>query len=124
VSAPWSTVGLNMQRGRILGAQRAERERWPAWRRVLQAAAFPLFPLLQLRHIRPQMQRLPCHRRSGRASSSASWARLGVLAVAEAWGLLAGAGDAVARMEDYELHRLRHLSRRDREALLAPAPAA
>jgi hypothetical protein len=45
-----------------------------------------------------------------------------VLAVADAWGLLAGAGDAVARMEDYELYRLRHRSRRDREAMAAPAP--
>ena len=55
----WSTVGLNVQRGRILGAQRAERERWPAWRRVLQAAAFPLFPLLQLRHLLAVDARLP-----------------------------------------------------------------
>jgi len=123
VSAPWSTVGLNMQRGRILGAQRAEREGWPAWRRVLQAAAFPLFPLLQLRHIRPQMQRLPVPPALRTRVFVGVVGTLGVLAVAEAWGLLAGEGDAVARMEDYELHRLRHLARRDREALAAPAPA-
>ena len=49
-------------------------------------------------------------------------ATLGVLAVGEAWGLLAGEGDAVARMEDYELHRARHLTRRDREASLASVP--
>src|SRR5206468_7406840 len=45
VSRGWSTVGLNVQRGRILGAQRAAKERWPYWRRVVQAAAFPLFPI-------------------------------------------------------------------------------
>ena len=123
VSAPWSTVGLNMQRGRILGAQRAERERWPTWRRVLQAAAFPLFPLLQLRHIRPQMQRLPVPPQLRARVFLGVVGTLGVLAVAEAWGLLAGAGDAVARMEDYELHRLRHLSRRDRDAMAAAAAA-
>ena len=122
VSAPWSTVGLNMQRGRILGAQRAERERWPTWRRVLQAAAFPLFPLLQLRHMRPQMQRLPIPPALRTRVFFGVVGTLGVLAVAEAWGLLAGAGDAVARIEDYELHRVRHLSRRDREAIAAPAP--
>jgi hypothetical protein len=122
VSAPWSTVGLNMQRGRILGAQRAERERWPAWRRTLQAAAFPLFPLLQLRHLLPQMQRVSVPPALRTRVFLGLVGTLGVLAVAEAWGLLAGAGDAVARMEDYELYRLRHLSRRDREAMAAPAP--
>ena len=35
------------------------RERWPLWRRALQAAAFPLFPLLQLRHVLPELRRMP-----------------------------------------------------------------
>ena len=124
VSAPWSTVGLNTQRGRILGAQRAERERWPAWRRVLQAAAFPLFPLLQLRHVLPQMQRAQVPAALRTRVLLGVVGTLGVLAVGEAWGLLAGAGDAVARMEDYELYRARHLSRRDREASIALAPVS
>jgi hypothetical protein len=123
VSAPWSTVGLNLQRGRILGAQRAEREGWPAWRRMLQAAAFPLFPLLQMRHMRPQMQRLPVPPALRTRVLLGVVGTLGVLAVAEAWGLLAGPGDAVARIEDYELHRARHLSRRDRDAIVAAAAA-
>jgi hypothetical protein len=43
-----------------------------------------------------------------------------VMAAAEAWGLSAGGGDAVARLEDFELHRLRHLAPIDlREAALA-----
>ena len=123
VSRPWSTVGLNMQRGRVLGAQRAERERWPTWRRVLQAAAFPLFPLLQLRHLWPAMRRMPVPPALRTRVYVGIAGTLGVLAVAEAWGLLAGSGDAVARMEDYELHRARHLTRRERELLGAPAPA-
>ena len=124
VSAAWSTVGLNTQRGRILGAQRAKRERWPAWRRMAQAAAFPLFPLLQLRHVLPQMQRVPVPDALRTRVLLGVVATLGVLAAGEAWGLVAGEGDAVARMEDYELYRARHLSRRDREALLAPALAS
>jgi hypothetical protein len=123
VSAAWSTVGLNTQRGRILGAQRAERERWPAWRRVVQAAAFPLFPLLQLRHLLPQLRRVGVPPAMRARVLLGLVGTLGVLAVAEAWGLLAGAGDAVARMEDYELYRARHLSRHDREASVAPASA-
>ena len=122
VSAAWSTVGLNTQRGRILGAQRAQRERWPAWRRIVQAAAFPLFPLLQLRHVLPQMQRVPVPEAMRTRVTLGVVATLGVLAAGEAWGLVAGEGDAVARMEDYELYRARHLSRRDREASLALAP--
>jgi hypothetical protein len=123
VSRPWSTVGLNMQRGRILGAERAERERWPAWRRVMQAAAFPLFPLLQLRHMLPALRRMPVPPALRTRVSLGLAATLAVLAAAEAWGLLAGSGDAVARMEDYELHRARHLTQADLQALTAPATA-
>jgi hypothetical protein len=124
VSAPWSTVGLNTQRGRILGAQRARREGWPAWRRIVQAAAFPLFPLLQLRHVLPQIRRVPVPEALRVRVMFGVVATLGVLAVGEAWGLLAGEGDAVARMEDYELYRARHLSRRDRESSAAHAPVS
>ena len=121
VSAIWSTVGLNVQRGRVLGALRAERERWPAWRRVAQAAAFPLFPLMQLRHLIPSMRRLPVPSSLGPRVYLGLGVTLGVLAVAEAWGLLTGVGDAIARLEDYELHRGRHLSPRDRQTSAASA---
>ena len=121
VSAVWSTVALNTQRGRILGAQRAEREAWPAWRRIVQAAAFPLFPVLQLRHVLPQMRRVPVPAALRSRVVLGLVGTLGVLAVGEAWGLIAGAGDAVSRLEDYELNRARHLTRRDREALAALA---
>jgi hypothetical protein len=122
VSNAWSTVTLNLQRGRILGAQRAERECWPTWRRVLQAAAFPLFPFLQMRHVLPSLRRLPVPAPLRLRVHLGLAVTLVVLAASEAWGLLAGEGDAVARIEDYELHRGRHLSRRERQALGAPAP--
>ena len=119
VSRGWSTLGLNLQRGRILGAQRAARERWPYWRRLVQAAAFPLFPLLQLRHLLPSMRRLSVPDALRPRVYVGLGATLGVLAAAEAWGLLAGEGDAVGRMEDYELHRTRHLSSQERRDLVA-----
>jgi hypothetical protein len=124
VSRAWSTVGLNTQRGRIMGAQRAVRERWPLWRRALQAAAFPLFPLLQLRTVLPEMRRMPVPPPLRTRVLLGVGATLVVLAAAEAWGLLAGEGDAVARIEDYELHRTRHLTRRDVQASIAPLPAS
>lgn len=119
VSRVWSTVGLNVQRGRALGALRAEQERWPAWRRAVQAAAFPLFPLLQLRYLLPTTQRLPVPPSLRSRVFLGLVATLGVLAAAEAWGLLLGAGDAITKMEDYELHRTKHLSARERRALAA-----
>lgn len=114
VSAPWSTVGLNVQRGRALGALRAEQSRWPIWRRVLQAAAFPLFPLLQLRYVLPAVKRMNVPTALRPRVYLGLGATLCVLAAAEAWGFLAGLGDAVERMESYELHRTQHLSRRER----------
>jgi len=122
VSRAWSTVGLNLQRGRILGAQRAARERWPYWRRLLQAAAFPLFPLLQLRHVIPAVQRMSVPGTLRTRVYLGLGATLGVLATAEAWGLVTGEGNALSRMEDYELHRMRHLSRRERRDLAVSEP--
>jgi hypothetical protein len=117
VSRGWSTVGLNVQRGRILGAQRAAREQWPYWRRVVQAAAFPLFPLLQLRHAMPAVRKMAIPDALRPRVYAGLGATLGVLAAAEAWGLLTGEGNAISRMEDYELHRTRHLSRREQRDL-------
>jgi hypothetical protein len=113
VSRIMSTFGLNVQRGRILGAQRARRERWPQWRRAIQAAAFPLFPLMQLRHLAGSMRAMAVPRALAPRVYAALGATLVVMAAAEAWGLVGGEGDAVARLEDFELHRERHLSRVD-----------
>ncbi|MDB4881827.1 MAG: hypothetical protein JWL95_593 [Gemmatimonadetes bacterium] len=120
VSRFTSTLGLNLQRGRILGAQRADREGWPYWRRLAQAAACPLFPLLQLRHSAAPMREMAIPRALYARVYAGLAVTLCVMAVAEAWGLTAGAGDAIAKLEDYELHRLRHLAGIDlREAALA-----
>lgn len=113
VSLPFSTFGLNLQRGRLIGAQRADREGWPLWRRMLQVAAFPLFPLLQLRHAAPRIRAMPIPRELAARVHAGLLATLCVMAVGEGWGLALGAGDAIQRIEDYELHRGRHLTQHD-----------
>ena len=63
-----------------------------------------------------------CPARCGRACSSA-WARH---SACSPWpkrgGWCPAKGDAIGRMEDYELHRTRHLSRRERRDLDANEP--
>jgi len=113
VSRLSSTIGLNLQRGRILGAQRSERERWGSGRKLAQAAAFPLFPIQQLRHLSAMIRAMPIPRSLVLRVYAGLWVTLCIMALGEAWGLVAGAGDAIARLEDFELYRTRHLARGD-----------
>jgi len=53
-----ASLQLAFQRGRMIGVSRARRQAWPRWRQGVQAAAFPIFPLLQLRHLAPQLRRI------------------------------------------------------------------
>lgn len=114
VSGMLSTFGLNLLRGRILGALRATRECWPLWRRIVQACGFPLFPLMQLRHMSTAIDRMAV------PSALKSRVMLGltmalvVMAFGEALGLAFGIGDSIAKIEDYELHRTSHLSHGER----------
>jgi hypothetical protein len=120
VSGIASTMKLNLQRGRILGARRAERERWPRWHRLLRAGAFPVYPVIQLRQLMPRISRIgippPLMPRVWPSLAMA----LIVAAIGEALGLAAGVGDAIAKMEDFELNRFKHLSQQEaREARAA-----
>lgn len=114
VSGFRSTLGLQFQRGRFFGGQRAARERWPAWRRVVYAASMPLFPLMQLRHVAPDLRRIGVGRSEFALLGPSLAVVLAAMAVGEAVGYVAGAGDAPDRIETYELHREAHLSRRER----------
>ena len=100
--------------GRILGAFGGEREGWGRTRRLLQASAFPLFPLLQLRHLWPTIGRVGVPSAMLLRVFLALLMVLAVLAVGEAIGLAAGMDDAIDKMEDFELHRFKHVSRRER----------
>lgn len=121
ISAFRSTLGLHFQRGRIMAAHRTTTQRFTRWQRILRAAAFPVYPILQLRHF------LPAIRRSGTPGSAlvrnapALALALAAMAMGEAAGYLRGLGAAIDRLEDFELHRLAHLSRSDRQMLLQDA---
>jgi hypothetical protein len=113
-----STIWQNLHRGRVLGAIRVRREGWPGWRRLAYAAAFPLYPLVQLRHLLPVVQRQ-------RYSFGMLVRVLGMLgpvlwaaAIGEACGILAGAGHAFDKLDDFDLHRLSHVTRKERKEIV------
>ena len=118
-----SSMGLNLQRGRMLGAMRADRECWPRWRRLVHASLFPLYPWMQLRYVLPGLAR----QNISHTMRARVWCMLVpalyAMAVGEARGILGGAGDALHRLEDFELHRLTHVSRQEREQIIAFADA-
>jgi len=116
VSRLASAVGLHFQRGRIFAGQRADRGRWPVWRRALYALASPSFPAMQLRHIAPELRRTGVAVHSLIAHAPVFALLLASMAAGEAVGFLAGVGDAIDRFEDYELRRQIHLRRGDRES--------
>lgn len=105
--------------GRYFGAHRASHEQWSLPRRLMYGAAAPLVVLMRLRG----------HWRATRATNSArreSVGYYGVLAmliaavgVGEAYGYLAGEGDAISFLADFEFRRDRFLAARDRAAFLA-----
>lgn len=119
VSSLRSTLGLQFQRGRIFGGQRAAHEGWPRWRRAAYAVAMPLFPAMQLRHIAADLRRSGVTTRDLVALAPGLGAALAAMAAGEATGYLAGVADATDRLESYELHRAAHLSRRERRASAA-----
>ena len=114
VSSIASALALHFTRGRIFGGMRAEQERWPAWRRGVYAIAAPLFPIMQLRVIAPELRRTGVKVRAIVSHAPALAALLGAMAAGEAAGYLGGVGDATDRLDTYELEREIHLHRRDR----------
>ncbi|HWF54281.1 MAG TPA: hypothetical protein VG223_06640 [Solirubrobacteraceae bacterium] len=112
VSAPRAALAQHFQRGRILGGQRAAAERWPWWHRAAYAAAMPLLPAMALRYIAADLRRAGVTARGLAADGLALAVSLTALALGEAVGTLTGPGDAIDRLEDYELNRYTHLSGR------------
>ena len=113
-----STLGLNVQRGRMMGALRAEREHWPVWRKWIYAAAFPLYPLMQARFVIPGLQRQPMSALMRLKTLCMFVPALTAMAFGEARGILSGTGDALHLLEGYELHRLKHIPRKERDEIL------
>ena len=118
VSRFGSTIRQTLHRGRMLGALRASREQWPQWRRWGDAALFPLYPFAQLQFLAPVIRQQPC--------TLAMRARVMLLlgpvwlagAIGKAWGVLAGAGNASLAQDNFELHRLRHISEQERREIV------
>ena len=118
VSRFTSTIRQNFHRGRVMGAIRAKCERWPRWRALAYAAAFPLYPLAQLRRLLPvlsQQRYAPAMRvRVMLMLAPVLWAA----AVGEAFGVLTGAGNAFLEMDNFDLHRLSHVTREERREIV------
>jgi hypothetical protein len=121
VSRLLSYVRAEFHGGRLFGAMRARQERWSRARRLLYVAAMPLIPLVRLGRLLPEF------RRPGRPRALLLRLLpplcLGLVAhtLGEGTGYSLGAGDAARRRVEFELHRRRHLSDRDRR--LSPSPA-
>ena len=124
VSRFGSTIRQNLHRGRMLGAIRVKRERWPRWRQWAYAAAFPLYPLAQLRYLAPVIRQ----QRYTLAMRVRVMLLLGPVlcaaAIGEAWGVLAGAGNASLELDNFDLHRLRHISGKERQEIIEFASRA
>jgi hypothetical protein len=69
---------------------------------------------MQLRAIAPELRRTGVPLRTILTHAPALVALLAPMAAGEAVGYLAGVGDAIDRLESYELQRQLHLHRRDR----------
>ncbi len=96
---------------------------WPAWRRLLYTIAAPAIPLV----------RLPRVLREIRGSTRDDLlpgivpsliVGLALSAIGEGIGYALGAGDATERLARMELHKVRHVTERDREGLDALLAAA
>jgi hypothetical protein len=121
VSRLRSYVRAEFQGGRLFGAMRARQERWSRARRLLYVGAMPLIPLVRLSRLLPELWR-PGRPRALLVRLLPPLC-LGLVAhtLGEAAGYSLGAGDAARRRVDFELHRHRHLSDRDRRLSMSPA---
>jgi hypothetical protein len=116
VSALRSAVSICFHHARLFGALRARSEGWPVWRRLFYVMAMPLFPVMRLRHVAPDLRRTGVTPLRLAGSGGALATILGSMAVGEAAGYLLGQGDAADRLGDFEIDRTAHLSARERGA--------
>lgn len=123
VSRFTSTIRQNFHRGRVMGTIRAKRERWPRWRECAYAAAFPLYPLAQLRYLLPVLRRQHYSLAMRVRVMLVLGPVLCAAAVGEALGILTGAGNAFQELDHFDLHRLSHVTREERREIVEFAGA-
>lgn len=118
VSGWLSMLRLGFHRGRVFGVRHSTTRSWGAGRRWLQAAAFPLFPIMQWRHLRQVRPEALENTRFRLRDILATMSALGAMAVGEAVGLVSGTGDALVQLEHFELRRSQFVTSRDRHDVL------
>ncbi len=103
--------------GRLFGGTRWTWERWPVGKRALYIVAAPLIPLVRLRRTLRQMRADP--RQWERWPRILPWLvlGLGLHALGELVGYLAGLGDTEPRYSRLETRRLDHVTVADRRQL-------
>jgi hypothetical protein len=99
--------------GRLFGATRAFRERWPPARRLLQVVGAPLVPVVRLRRVLQDMRRSGERRKLLPNAIGAVAAGLAFHALGEAVGYALGVGDAERAYMDFEVNRSRFVAAQD-----------
>jgi hypothetical protein len=118
-SARRASLVLWFLHGRLFGAHRAERGRWPRLRRLAYAAGAPLIPIMRLRTLFGTLARQQPRRRETLAYYVVLAVVTTAIGLGEAYGYLAGDGDAVRALSDFEFRRDRYLAPQDRAAFLS-----
>ncbi len=108
----WSSwVPIQYHNGRLFAASR--NEEMTGWQRMIYIAGSPLIPLVRL-------ARLVALQRSGRLFGRFTWCLptliVGLIldGLGQMVGYSMGYGDALKRVAEYEFHRIRHITERDR----------
>lgn len=113
-----STAVLRFNAGRLYAARRAVRERWNRPRRLLYVAGAPLIPPLRLARF---LRDLRCRGLDMRPRVVAGLVLGTALdGAGQLVGFAAGSGNALGRLEAFELGRVRHLRRGDRPRSVHP----
>ncbi len=106
-----STLALRFHGGRSYGATKASMAGWSRGKRAVYAALSPVIPLLRYRLIRPKAKA------AGLRVMPAVALGLLLDGLGQAAGFAFGPGGTKQKLEAFEHDRLRHLTRRDREAV-------
>lgn len=110
-----ATAALRFDAGRLYGARRAAEENWPVWKRFFYAALSPLIPFIRYRRMRLELFSDADPAVSERKYGWALFVGLIFDAAGQAAGYLADAGGAPRRLAVFEMDRLQHLTKHDRE---------
>jgi hypothetical protein len=115
-----SWLPVMFYQGRVFGSSRARS--WGFTKRLFYGAASPLIPAVRLLRAVPQFARAGGPKPT--MIRLLPMLALGLVfdGLGQMLGYLAGSGDAVARVAQYEFHRVRHIPDTDRQALQAQAP--